>query len=208
MAGHEDLHALATPLPIGPIFEDLAAAHREQTPRIVDNHRIGTRRTQRTRHGALCVGPDHQSATHPPLVRMGDDGRDGDRALRADVVGQLAQLGKRGPRYGLDEDVDDAATGQAYRECGIVADSVVFQPRYPGLGHLGGQLIYRTLHAAARHRPTYRTVRGYHHRGPRGRGADRKVRTTGATPAVSPAAQIAISSASTSRTLPKVGFSA
>lgn len=41
-------------------------------------------------------------------------------------------------------------------------------PRYPGLGHLGGQLIYRTLHAAARHRPTYRTVRGYHHRGPRG----------------------------------------
>ncbi|CNV36710.1 Uncharacterised protein [Mycobacterium tuberculosis] len=43
---------------------------------------------------------------------------------------------------------------------------------------------------------------------PGGRGADRKVRTTVATPAVSPAAQIAISSASTSRTLPKVGFSA
>ncbi len=55
------------------------------------------------------MSADHQSATHPPLVRMGYDGRDGDRALRADVVGQLAQLGNVARDTGLDEDVDDAA---------------------------------------------------------------------------------------------------
>lgn len=140
---------------------------------------------------------------------MGDDGRDGDRALRADVVGQLAQLGKRGPRYGLDEDVDDAATGQAYRECGIVADSVVFQPRYIPVWATSAASSYTAPSTQPPDtdpltEPSGATTIA----APGGRGADRKVRTTGATPAVSPAAQIAISSASTSRTLPKVGFSA
>ncbi len=144
VAGHEDLHAFAATLPVGSVFEDLAAAHREQAPGVVGDRGVGTRRTQRS---GCRVGPDDQPAADPLRIRVGDDGRDRDRTVLGDVVGYRVEFGEAGLRDRLDEHVDDAAACQADRESVAVADSVAFQPRCPGLGHLGGEFVHGAFHA-------------------------------------------------------------
>ena len=88
-------------------------------------------------------------------VRVGDDGRNRDSTVLTDVVGHLVKVGERRSRHRLDEDVDDAAAGQADREGIAVADPIAVQPWRPGLRHLGGQFINSALDAATRHRPTH-----------------------------------------------------
>jgi hypothetical protein len=50
----------------------------------------------------------------------------------------------------LDEDVEDAAAGQAHRERVIVTEAVPLQHRLATLSDLGGKLVDRALDAAAR----------------------------------------------------------
>ena len=86
---------------------------------------------------------------------MSDNSRDRDGTVRTDVVAHLVEVGECSLRYRLDEDVDDAAAGQANREGIVVADPITFQPRSPGLRDVGSQFINSALHAATRHRPTH-----------------------------------------------------
>ena len=50
-----------------------------------------------------------------------DDGDDGDRLVRGHRLGDLAELGERLARDRLDEDVEDAAAGEAHGERVVVA---------------------------------------------------------------------------------------
>ena len=55
---------------------------------------------------------------------MFDDGGEGSRPVRGDVVGDRLQLREGGLRYRLGEDVDDPATGEADGKRVVVADAV------------------------------------------------------------------------------------
>ena len=58
------------------------------------------------------------------VMRPGDDGRDGDRLLGCDTVGDAVELRPRLRIDALDEDLKDAAAGQPHRECIVIADPV------------------------------------------------------------------------------------
>src|SRR5215472_2489242 len=98
----------------------------------------------------LAVGwPDH--APCPYLSLAFDHGRDGDRLVGPYGHADLAEFRIMLLADRLDEDVDDAAAGQAHAERGVVAYPVALQYCLASRDHLAGQLVYGTLHAATRH---------------------------------------------------------
>ncbi len=71
-------------------------------------------------------------------------------------------------RDALDEDLEDAAAGEADRERVAVGDAVGLVLRRPVGEHLGAELEERALHAAAAHRADRLAALGHEHRGPGG----------------------------------------
>ena len=82
-----------------------------------------------------------------------------------DVGRHRAELGEALLVDDLDEDVEDAAAGQADRERVLVADAVALQHRLPVGHHLLGQLVDRALDAATGHRTDGLARRPDQHRG-------------------------------------------
>ena len=97
------------------------------------------------------LGVTGDEPPRPGLPGAGDHGGHGDRLARGDRGGHLTELRVALLADRLDEDVDDAAAGEADRQRGVVADAVALQHRLPGLEHLLGELIHRALDASAGH---------------------------------------------------------
>ena len=163
---------LATAFPVGPVCERLGATQRQQAAGVVGDGGVGPLAAERPDgHGIRLVpriggGPGVGSLpTHRPLgahdeaapdprgVGVVDDRGDGDRATGVDGVGDGAELGEGLRRDRLDEDVEDAAAGQADREGVVVGDAVPLQ-HGGARGHdLLAELVDRALDAAAGHGP-------------------------------------------------------
>src|SRR5262249_20911346 len=78
-----------------------------------------------------------------------------------------AELGKGVLRDLLDEDVEDAPTGQPDGICVVVADAVALEHGVAGLDDLLPELVDGALDAAAGHRPDGLAARSDEHRGSR-----------------------------------------
>src|SRR6185312_10271499 len=92
-------------------------------------------------------GPDEPPGAD--LAGPADHGGGGDRDAGLDRGGDLPHLGEGLPADRLDEDVDDAAAGQADGEGGVVADPVALQHGLPGGGDFARQIIDGAVDAAA-----------------------------------------------------------
>ena len=149
-APDEDAHPLAAPLAVGAVGQRGVGAGREQAQRVVVHGRVGPLGPE------AALGRDVRPDDHPPpdplRVRVLDDGHQRDRAAGLDVGGHLAELREGGARDLLDEDVEDAAAGQADGEGVVVGDAVALEHGLAGGDDGLGQLVDGALDAAARHR--------------------------------------------------------
>jgi hypothetical protein len=149
------------PKTIGTVGEHFAAAGGQQACGIVGDRGVGPRGAEQP---VRCVRTDHQPPSHPLGIDVGDHCDHRNRPMPGDVLGDGAQLRKSSSRYRLDEDVEDAATGEPDGEGVVVTDAVALQPRLSVAHNVIGEFIYRTLDTAARHRPAHLAVRRHHHR--------------------------------------------
>ena len=94
-----------------------------------------------------AVAPDDPARTD--LAGPGDHGGHRDRLAALNGLVNIAEFGKRRPVHRLDEDVEDTSAGQAHREGVIVTEAVPLKYGLTTLGDLRGELVDRTLDAAA-----------------------------------------------------------
>src|SRR5215469_197776 len=157
---HEDRELVHAALALGAVMPHAGQSLREHSPGVVVDGLVkpvaGGEAAGRV---PLAVGwPDHAPCPYRSWAL--DHGRDADRLVRPYGHADLAEFRKALLADRLDEDVDDAAAGQAHAERGVVAYPVALQDWLAGRDHLARQLVYSTLHAATRHAADDLAARG------------------------------------------------
>ena len=142
---HEHAELVAAPLAVGAVVQDAGRAVLEHAADVVGDGVVEPRASRACRPRGPATPPAWRRA-----ARAVDDRRHGDRLAVADGrddLGRAPGTSARDDR--LDEDVDDAAAGEADGERVVVGDAVALQHRPSGGRHLLGEVVDRALDAAA-----------------------------------------------------------
>ncbi len=146
---HEHGQLVHPALAVRAVVPHAGQALRQHSPGVVVDRLVEpVARSERAGRMRLAVGgPDHPPGAQ--LSRALDHRGDGDRLTGPHGLADVAELRVALPADRLDEDVDDAAAGQADAERGVVTDAIALQHRLAAGDHLAGQLVDGALDAAA-----------------------------------------------------------
>ncbi|CAB4850571.1 unannotated protein [freshwater metagenome] len=160
---HEDLEIIAQPLTLRAVVQEARGSRLEQPAHIGADRVV---EALGAKSALDPVGPDDEVVSD--MVRASHDSCDGHRDLGRDTRRDSRQLGPGQRGHFLNEDLEDAATGEPHRERIVVADAVGLVLGITGLQHLGADPIQRTFDTAAADRPDGLARLGDEHRGTSG----------------------------------------